>query len=123
LAERFRAEKFDADDLIRRGRDWGMRYAVLTTKHHEGFCLYDSSLTDFTSAKTAARRDLVAEFVAACRKHGLKIGLYHSLNDWSASPNAVDALERPAECYGRFIAFAYFQRSNLWVRPKMAVLE
>ena len=59
LAERFTAEKFDADDLIRRGRDWGMRYAVLTTKRHEGFCLYDSSLTDFTSAKTAARRDLV----------------------------------------------------------------
>jgi alpha-L-fucosidase len=103
LAERFAAERFDADDLIRRAKDWGMHYAVLTTMHHDGFCLYDSALTKFTSVHSAARRDLVAEFVEACRKHGLKIGLYHSLNNWSASPSAVDALERPAECYQRFI--------------------
>ncbi len=103
LAQRFTAEKFDADALIRRARDWGMRYAVLTTKHHDGFCLYNSSVTDFNAVKTAARRDLVAEFVAACRKHGFKIGLYHSLNDWSLSPNAVDALERPTECHDKFI--------------------
>lgn len=103
LAKRFTAEKFDADALIRRARQWGMRYAVLTCKHQEGFCLYNSSVTDFNSVKSAARRDLVAEFVAACRKHGLKIGLYHSLDDWSIVPNAVDALERPAECYDKFI--------------------
>jgi len=109
LAGRFTAEKFDADDLIGRAKRWGMRYAVLTTKHHDGFCLYDSKLTDFTAPKSAARRDLVAEFVAACRKHGLRVCLYHSLNDWSVSPNAVDALERPAECYQRFIGFAHGQ--------------
>jgi alpha-L-fucosidase len=110
LAERFTAEEFDADDLIRRAKnDWGMRYAVLTTKHHEGFCLYDSQLTKFTAPRTAARRDLVAEFVNACRKHGLRVGLYHSLNDWSASPNAVDALERPAECYQRYLDYVHGQ--------------
>jgi len=109
LADRFTAENFDADDLIRRARDWGMRYAVLTTKHHDGFCLYDSKLTDFTAPKTAAGRDLVAEFVAACRKHGLRIALYHSLNDWSVRPNAVDALERPDECYGPFMEYVQGQ--------------
>ena len=107
LADRFTAEAFDADALIRRARDWGMRYAVLTTKHHDGFCLYDSRLTRFTSMHSAAKRDLVAEFVAACRKHGLRIGLYHSLNDWSVNPNAVDALERPEECHQRFIDFVH----------------
>ena len=109
LAEKFTAEKFDADDLIRRARDWGMRYAVLTTKHHEGFCLYDSKLTNFTAPESAAGRDLVAEFVEACRKYGLKIGLYHTLNDWSASPSAVDALERPGECYEPFIEYVHGQ--------------
>ena len=110
LAQQFTAEKFDANDLIRRAKnDWGMRYAVLTTKHHEGFCLYDSKLTKFTTSKTAAKRDLVAEFVNACNTHNFKIGLYHSLNDWSISPNATDALERPKECYQKFIDFVHGQ--------------
>jgi len=109
LAERFTAEKYDADDIIRRARDWGMRYAVLTTKHHDGFCLYDSKLTDFIAPKSAAKRDLVAEFVRACHKYGLKIGLYHSLNDMSTSPDAVDALERPGECYQPFIDYVHGQ--------------
>jgi alpha-L-fucosidase len=110
LSQQFTAEKFNADEIIRRAKnDWGMRYSVLTTKHHEGFCLYDSRLTDFTAPKSTAKRDLVAEFVNACHKHGLKIGLYHSLNDWTASPNAVDALERPKECYQKFIDFVHGQ--------------
>ena len=109
LAKEFTADKFDADDLMRRARDWGMRYAVFTCKHHDGFCLYDSRLTDFTAPKSACGRDLVAEFVHACRKHGIKIGLYHSLNDLTVSPNAVDALERPDECYEPFIDFVHGQ--------------
>lgn len=109
LAKQFTAENFDADDIIRRAKSWGMRYAVLTTKHHEGFCLYDSKLTDFTTVKTACGRDLVAEFIQACRKHDLKIGLYHSLNDWSTSPDAVDALEKPDKCYQPFIDRAHSQ--------------
>lgn len=110
LAEAFTADKLDFDDILRRAKhDWHMGYAVLTCKHHDGFCLYDSSLTDFTTTRTRCGRDLVAEFVAACRKHGLRIGLYHSLNDWTASPDAVDALERPQECYQPFIDFVHGQ--------------
>ncbi|MDD3927160.1 MAG: alpha-L-fucosidase [bacterium] len=109
LKDVFTADNFDADDLIRRAKDWGMKYAVLTTKHHEGFCLYDSKLTDFKAPNSPAGRDLVAEFVSACRKHGLKVGLYHTLNDWSAVPGAVDALERPQECYQSFIDYVHGQ--------------
>jgi alpha-L-fucosidase len=109
LADRFTAERFDADDLMRRAKEWGMHYAVLTLKVHDGFCLYDSKLTKFTSVHSAARRDLAAEYVAACRKHGIKIGFYHSLNDWFTSPDSVDALERPAECYQPFIDFVHGQ--------------
>jgi alpha-L-fucosidase len=59
-----------------------MKYMVLTTRHHDGFSLFDSKASDFTSAKTAARRDFVAEYVDACRNAGLKVGLYYSLTDW-----------------------------------------
>jgi alpha-L-fucosidase len=109
LADDFDPEKFDADWLLGKARQWGMKYAILTTKHHDGFCLYDSKLSDFTAPKTNCGRDLVREFVEACRKHDLKVGLYHTLNDWTATPDAVDALERPDECHGPFIDFVHGQ--------------
>ncbi len=60
----------------------GIKYAVLTTKHHDGFCLFDSKYTDYKSTNTKAKRDLVREFVDAFRAEGIKIGLYYSLIDW-----------------------------------------
>jgi alpha-L-fucosidase len=69
-----------------------MRYAVLTSKHHEGFCLWDSEHTDFKSTNTPARRDLVAEFVDAFRSEGLRVGLYHSLIDWHHPDFPIDGL-------------------------------
>ncbi len=60
----------------------GMKYAVLTAKHHDGFCLFDSQLTDYKSTNTRAGRDLVREYVEAFRAEGLKVGLYYSLIDW-----------------------------------------
>ena len=110
LADQFTAENIDFDGLLGRAKnDWGMNYAILTCKHHDGFCLYDSKLTDFTTVKTTCGRDLVAEFVEACRKHGLRIALYHTLNDWTSTQNAVDALERHDECYQPFIDFVHGQ--------------
>lgn len=83
LAKRFRPPKsFRVESWIRTARDAGMRYAVLTSRHHDGFCLFDSKVSGFTSAKTAAGRDFVAEFVEACRKYRMKVGLYYSLLDW-----------------------------------------
>ncbi len=67
-----------------------MKYVVLTTKHHEGFCLWDSALTDYTSINTPYGRDLVAPFVEAVRAEGLKVGFYHSLIDWHAPRLLVD---------------------------------
>ena len=59
-----------------------MKYAVLTAKHHDGFCLFDSKLTDFKATNTKAGRDLVREYLEAFRSEGLKVGLYYSLLDW-----------------------------------------
>ncbi len=82
LAERFRPRAFDADAWAATARDAGMKYMVLTARHHDGFCLFDSKVSDFTSVKTAARRDFVAEYVRACRNAGLGVGLYYSPLDW-----------------------------------------
>ncbi len=60
----------------------GMKYVVLTAKHHDGFCLFDSKYTDFKSTACRCGRDFVAEFVEAARAEGLKVGLYYSLLDW-----------------------------------------
>ena len=63
-------------------KEAGMKYAVLTAKHHEGFCLFDSQYTDFKSTNTKCGRDLVREFLEAFRAEGLRVGLYFSLLDW-----------------------------------------
>ncbi len=82
LARRFTAKKFDADAWAAMAVEAGMKYAVLTARHHDGFCLYDSAVSDFTSVKIGAKRDLLAEYVSACRRAGLKVGIYYSLLDW-----------------------------------------
>ncbi|MDD2970610.1 MAG: alpha-L-fucosidase [Lachnospiraceae bacterium] len=75
-------ERFEPKEWARLAKEAGMKYAVLTTKHHEGFCLFDSKYTDYKSTNTACRRDLVREFVDAFRAEGLKVGFYYSLLDW-----------------------------------------
>ena len=83
-AKKFTADQFDAKCWARMFKRWGARYAVLTTKHHIGFALFDCPVSRFTAAKSSpAGRDLVAEYVEAMRSEGLKVGLYYSLPDWT----------------------------------------
>lgn len=82
LASKFKPTRFDANAWAAAARNAGMKYVVLTTRHHDGFCLWHSQVSDFTSVRSAAKRDFVAEYVTACRKAGLKIGFYYSLLDW-----------------------------------------
>jgi len=88
-ADFFDPDRFDARTIARAARQAGMGYAVLTAKHHEGFALFDTHLSDFSSM-AACGRDLVAEFVAACREEGLKVGLYYSLIDWHHPDFTID---------------------------------
>ena len=73
---------FDARQWAKTAVDGGFRYAVLTTRHHDGFCLWDTRTTDYSSAAQAAQRDFVSEYVEAFREAGLRVGLYYSLADW-----------------------------------------
>lgn len=83
LADQFNPRQYDPGAWARIARDAGMKYMVLTAKHHEGFCLFDTEHSTLTSARTAARRDFVADYVKACRDEGLMVGLYFSVKDWS----------------------------------------
>ncbi|WP_432950677.1 alpha-L-fucosidase [Kribbella sp. CA-253562] len=90
--ERFDPDLHDPREWARTARAAGMRYVVLTTKHHDGFCLWDSALTDYKVTNTPYGRDLVEPFVAACRAEGLKVGFYHSLIDWHHPEFPIDGL-------------------------------
>ena len=85
LAGQFDPKAFDADAFVRRAReDWGMRYIVLTAKHHEGFAMYHSRVSGFNVVDaTPCRRDILGELRAACDKYGMRLGVYYSqAQDW-----------------------------------------
>lgn len=109
LADRFTAPAFDADEWAAMAADAGMRYMVLTSKHHDGFCLFDSPGTDYTSVKTAAGRDFIAEYTDACRRAGLRVGIYYSLNDFNW-PVMFDGERRDP---GEFEAFIHYTHENI----------
>ncbi len=82
LAGRFAAERFDADAWAGLAAEAGQRYLVITSKHHDGFCLFDTARTDYKVTRTPFGRDPLAELADACRRAGVRLGFYHSLLDW-----------------------------------------
>jgi len=123
LARRFRPQRFDADAWAAVAKAAGMKYMVLTTRHHDGFCLFDSDASDFTSVKTAAQRDFVAEYVKAARKAGLKVGFYYSLLDWrfrgyhvgrDQDPKSVRAMVEQYHAQVRELMTKYGKIDVLW---------
>jgi alpha-L-fucosidase len=84
LKDEFTAEKFSAKDWAQCAKDAGMKYMVMTARHHDGFSLWDSpgSYDNFTSINSAAKKDFVAAYTQACRDAGLKVGIYYSPLDW-----------------------------------------
>jgi alpha-L-fucosidase len=88
--DNFNPDLFQPKEWAKMAKEAGMKYAVLTSKHHEGFCLFDSKYTDYKATKTQAKRDLVKEFVDAFRAEGLKVGFYYSLIDWHHPDFTID---------------------------------
>jgi alpha-L-fucosidase len=100
--KRFDPDLFDAKRWARAAKAAGMKYAVLTTKHHEGFCMWDTKTTGYKITKTPFGRDLVREFVDAFRAEGIRIGFYFSIIDWHHPDYTVDVNHplRPADFNG-----------------------
>jgi alpha-L-fucosidase len=105
LAKHFNPKPNAARDWARLAKAAGQKYMVMTTKHHEGFCNFDTKLTDYCAPKQAAGRDLVREFVEAARSEGLRVGFYYSLMDWHHPDGAKCATDEAAR--GRFVAYTH----------------
>ncbi len=88
--EQFNPDLFDPKEWAKAAREAGMKYFVITTKHHEGFCMWDTKYTDYKITNTPCGRDLLREIVDAFRAEGLKVGFYHSLIDWHHPDFTVD---------------------------------
>lgn len=82
LLPRFTASRFDPDAWMRVAKSAGCKYVVMGARHHEGYCLWDTATTPFNAVATTPGRDLVALYVKAARRAGLRVGLYYSLFDW-----------------------------------------
>lgn len=90
--DHFNPDLYDPKAWARTARETGMKYVVVTTKHHEGFCLWDSQYTDYKATNTPCGRDLLRPLVEAFREEGLHIGFYYSLIDWHHPEFPVDRL-------------------------------
>ena len=78
----FNPKNYNPKEYAKIAKRAGMKYAVMTAKHHDGFCLFDSKYTTYKSTNTKCKRDLIKEYVEAFRGEGIKVGLYYSLLDW-----------------------------------------
>ncbi len=103
LADTWKPKRRPAREWARLARKAGMKYMVMTTKHHEGFCLWDTEQTDYNAVRHGPGRDLVQEYVDACREFGLRIGFYYSLMDWHHPDGARCARDDKAR--QRFVEF------------------
>jgi len=90
--DHFDPDLYDAREWARAARAAGMKYAVMTAKHHEGFCMFDSKVTDYKCTATKAGRDLLKEYADAFRAEGLKVGFYYSLIDWHHPDFTIDMI-------------------------------
>lgn len=121
-AQQFRPASFDARQLVRLAKRAGMKYLVITTKHHDGFAMFDTRLSDYSIMHGPLKRDLVGEVVRACRAEGLKVGFYFSLCDWHdarypswpiAGAWPFGPIRPDPERWAQFLAFLHGQVKEL----------
>ena len=117
LYTKFNPTKFDADQWVAIAKAAGMKYIVLTTKHHDGFCLWNTQLTDYNITKGPFQRDVVKELAEACKKQGVAFGTYYSICDWRhpdyplGSPAGKAA--KPAPNMDRYVQYLKGQLKEL----------
>jgi len=105
LAQHFKPRPEAAREWARLAKLAGQKYMVMTAKHHEGFCMWDTKLTDYNAMRQGPARDLVKEFIEAARAEGLRVGLYYSLMDWHHPDGAICKTDAAAR--ERFVAYTH----------------
>lgn len=97
LYKTFNPTHFDAKKWVKIAKSAGMKYLVFTTKHHDGFCMFDTKMTDYKITNSPFKRDIVAEIAKACHEEGMKVGFYYSPPDRKVDVIWFDGLRNPAE--------------------------
>lgn len=120
LLPQFNPVRFDAAQWASIAKDAGMQYVVITTKHHDGFCLWPSDLTDYDVASAPFKRDIMKELADAVRADGMRMGWYHSIMDWT-HPDYLPRRgwdKRPTDgaSFDRYVAYMHGQLKELLTR-------
>jgi alpha-L-fucosidase len=104
LASKFSGKEFNADSIIKLAKDTGMKYFVFTSKHHDGFAMYDSKVDEYNVVqKTPYAKDIVQEFRDACDKYDIKFGLYYSqAQDWHNEDACEDGIEGSSKNFDKY---------------------
>ncbi len=127
IAMNFNPVKYDPKEWVRLAKEAGVRYIVITTKHHDGFCIYDSSYTEFDSMKAKIQKDLLGLLVDACRQEKIPIGFYYSIMDWHHPdylPRRNWEKDRPARGanFKRYVSYMKNQLQELVVKYQPVIL-
>ncbi len=120
LADQFNPTALDVDGIVRLAKDAGQKYLVVTTKHHEGFSLYDTAHSTYDVMATPYRRDLMRQFADACRLHDIKLGWYYSIMDWY-HPDYLprrdwESRDASGASFDRYVRFMHAQLTELLTR-------
>ncbi len=116
LYRKFNPTEFNADEWPQIAKNAGMKYLVITTKHHDGFCLWPSKHTDYHIGNTPLKRDVLKELAEACKKHGVKFGTYYSVADWVHPdfPQGGPGTKRPNPNLDRYFEYLRSQLTELF---------
>ncbi len=118
LVHKFNPVKFDANAIVKAAKAAGMKYIVITSKHHDGFCLFDSQQTEFDVMATPFKRDIMRELSDACRREGIRMCWYYSIMDWhhpDYTPRRDWEKDRPTAgaSFDRYVAYMKAQLAEL----------
>ena len=109
VASQFNPVNFDAEDIVKLAKNTGMKYIILTAKHHDGFAMFDSKVTEYDIVDfTPYKKDVLKELAAACKKHDMKLGLYYSTPDWHFNGDAQE--RNPVD--GKISVFGKVSKEN-----------
>lgn len=113
LAGQFTAERFDADAWVRTAAEAGQKYLTITSRHHDGWSLFDTRLSDYKVTRSPFGRDPIAELADACRRHGVRLGFYVSLLDWHHPAYRAVLRERSGLAWDDYVGFLHGQIEEL----------
>lgn len=111
----FTVKNCDPEEWVKLAKSTGMKYAVLTAKHHDGYCLFKTKTTSLSCCNFDNSQDIVGKFVKACRKHNIKIGLYFSLPDWSKEAFFIGP-DKDKEGWKQFLKYTKIQLTELFTQ-------